>query len=438
MRTYVVDPKKCDEFCSCGNPHTPPDVEMYVGEDAYAVLAADCREAVRNDSVLLIEDENTHVAAGASVLESLRENAVRYETVRLPGHVKAGDAQAEQIYKKSLRHALTIAVGAGTINDLGKYAASKRNIPYWTVPTAPSMNGYTSAIAAVTVEGVKRTLPAPPPRRIYIRPDVIQHAPLKLRQSGFCDVLAKSVSDSDWQTESLLFGGSYCALPSAIVAESEGSYIAYPEKIRQGDEEAVTALSKGLLISGIAMTLAGSSAPASGGEHLISHFLDMREKLNKRKPELHGLQVGLGIVLSAVCYQKLAALGEKDLGNTAGKTFQADADMIPSVWGDLAPEVEKRFLKKREQLMAFDHLLPEKWQALRTIFSKVRKPDFFTDLIRRTGFDIGLRSLDLTKDEFLLAALSARTIRERITILDIATHAGVLRDAAEETLEMLE
>ncbi len=437
MKTYVVDPKKCDNLCSCGNQHTPPEVEMYLSEDAYSVLAADCRKAVNNGSVLLIEDENTHFAAGARVLEFLQKNSVKCKTVKLPGHAKVTGKLAEQIYNESLEHELIIAVGAGTINDLAKYGASKRNMQYWAVPTAPSMNGYTSAIVAVTIEGVKRTLPATPPRYIYVNPGVIQGAPLKLCQAGFCDVLAKSVSDFDWQTESLLFGGSYCALPSAIVSESESSYIEHPEKIRQGDENTVTALSKGLLISGVAMTLAGSSAPASGGEHLISHFLDMREGLSKRKPELHGIQVGLGIVLSALCFRKLASFEEKDLKNVAEKIFQADAEKIPSVWGNLAPEVEKQFFKKHEQLRKLDRLLPDNWQTLRALFSKVRKPDFFIDLIRRTGFDITLKSLNLTKDEFLLAALQARTIRDRITVLDISAHTGILKDAAEETLEML-
>jgi glycerol-1-phosphate dehydrogenase [NAD(P)+] len=119
---------------------------------------------------------------------------------------------------------MILAVGAGTINDLGKYAAGRQGRPYWVFPTAPSMNGYTSAIAAIKVEGVKRTLPAPPPRFIYIDPDIIGGAPLKLIQSGYCDILAKSVSDVDWQIESLLFSGSLPKpkLPTSIARKISG------------------------------------------------------------------------------------------------------------------------------------------------------------------------------------------------------------------------
>jgi glycerol-1-phosphate dehydrogenase [NAD(P)+] len=290
---------------------------------------------------------------------------------------------------------------------------------------------------AIKIKGVKRTLPSLPPQFIYVDPGVIQNSPLELRQAGFCDVLAKSVSDFDWHIESLLFNGGYCSLPSAIASEAESSYIDDPEKILQGDRNAVVGLFEGLLFSGVAMSLAGSSAPASGGEHLISHFFDMREFITGKKPNLHGIQVGAGVVLSAVCYQRLAALDGKDLKNSAEEAFEADFSQIPSVWGELAPEVEKQFAGKRDRLLQFDSALPENWRELKALFGKVRAPDFFVDLFRRTGLEMTLPSLGISRDEFYLAATSARTIRDRITVLDIAAHTGILEKAAKETLGIL-
>jgi glycerol-1-phosphate dehydrogenase [NAD(P)+] len=436
-KRFIVDPGKYDALCTCGSRHSVPEVKIYSAEDAYSILVEDCKKFLGEGCVLLLDDENTHLAAGERVSRCLGKRSVRHDVLKLPGDSSVTDMLAEKIYEGSSGYHLILSVGAGTINDLAKYVSGRRGIPYWAVPSACSMNGYTSSIAAVKVKGVKRTLPAPPPAFIYVDPAVIQNSPLKLRQAGFCDVLAKSVSDFDWQTESTLFKGSYCRLPSAIVTESEHTYMRYPEKIEKGDREAVLGLFTGLLISGLAMSLAGSSAPASGGEHLFSHFLDMRESLTGRKPELHGLQVGLGIVLSAACYQRLASLEKKDLKNIAGTLFETDFRNISSVWGSLAPEVERQFLKKKERLLQLDDILLPNWKKLRTLFSKVRKPDFFVDLIRRTGFEMTLRSLDLSEDEFLLAAISSRTIRERITILDISAHAGILKKAAEETIKRL-
>ena len=433
----IVDSKKCEALCNCGHKHEVPSVKVLSAEDAYTVLAEDCAKTCAKESVLLLDDENTHLAAGASVSELLEKRSAKCKLVTLPGDTVATDELAQQIYDLSLGHSLIIAVGAGTINDLGKYVADKREIPYWSVPTAPSMNGYTSSIVAIKVKGVKRTLPSLPPRFIYVDPRVIQNSPLELRQAGFCDVLAKSVSDFDWQIESLLLNGAYCSLPSAIASEPESKYIDHPEKILQGDRKAVLGLFEGLLFSGVAMSLAGSSAPASGGEHLISHFFDMRENLTGIKPNLHGIQVGAGVVLSAVCYQKLATLDEKKLKNSAEKTFEADVRKIPSVWGNLASEVEKQFFNKRDRLLQFDTALPANWQKLKTLFGKVRTPDYLVDLIRRTGLEMTLPSLGISKDEFFLAATSARTIRDRITVLDLSAHAGILEDAAKETIEIL-
>jgi len=374
-RRLIVDAEKCEALCDCGYTHEIPSVKVVSAKDAYSVLAGDCAKTYAKESVLLLDDKNTHLAAGALVSELLEKRSIACKLVKLPGDSVATDKLAQQIYDLSIGHSLIIAVGAGTINDLGKYVSDKREIPYWSVPTAPSMNGYTSSIVAIKVKGVKRTLPAPPPQFIYVDPRVIQNSPLKLRQAGFCDVLAKSVSDFDWQTESLLFNGTYCSLPSAIASEPESKYINHPEKIYQGDRKAVLGLFEGLLFSGVAMSLAGSSAPASGGEHLISHFLDMRENLTGMKPNLHGLQVGAGVVLSAVCYQKLANLDEKELKNSAKEIFDADARKIPSIWGNLAPEVENQFLKKRDRLLQFDSTLPINWRKLKALFSKVRTPD---------------------------------------------------------------
>jgi len=436
-KKLLVDAKKCEALCTCGNRHEIPPVKVVSASDAYSVLAQDCAKAYSNDPVLLLDDENTHLAAGESVAGLLETNSISYTPVTLPAGPVATEELADEIQEFSAGHALIIAVGAGTINDLGKYVADKMGIPYWSVPTAPSMNGYTSSIVAIKIRGVKRTLPALPPQFIYADPDVIRSSPLELRQAGFCDVLAKSVSDIDWQIESLLFSGSYCGLPSAIAAESERKYIDQPEKILTGDVETVQGLFEGLLFSGVAMSLAGSSAPASGGEHLISHFLDMREVITGQKPNLHGLQVGAGIILSAVCYEHLRTLEVEDLKSRAQEVFEADAGRIFSVWGSLSTEVEKQFFNKKDRLLKLDSRLPENWGRLKALFGKVRTPEFFTGLFGRAGIEMTLSSLGISQDEFHLGATSARTIRDRLTVLDIAAHAGILEDAADRAVKIL-
>ena len=435
--TALVDKALCTECCTCKGSHSLPPILSYTGKNAFDVLSVNAKQLLKTERVLVLDDENTHKVAGLSVIEALNTSEVAYQVLTLPGDIHLTDELAADVKRQAENFPLIIAVGSGTINDLGKYTAQQMLIPYWCVPTAPSMNGYTSSIAAVKVAGVKRTLPSAPPAAIYANPEVLRNAPLLLRQAGYCDVMAKAVSDVDWQIESLLFAGSYCALPSTIVAQSEHRYINQPEGVATGERRAVDALFHGLLISGIAMSLAGSSAPASGGEHLLSHFWDLREESTGRIPELHGLQVGAGIIMSAVCYEKLRQIKMKALHPVAEQNFSKDAEKIQDLWQAFAPEVRKRFQLKKALLLQFNDFLPQKWPEILPLLASVPPARVFLERIRRTGYPMTVSALKLKPEEFMLAALNGRTIRERITVLDLAAHAGVLEAAAEDALQLL-
>ena len=435
-KKYVVTPEECRRLCTCGRPHPSADVMRYSGPMALQALAADARQAGR--SILMIDDEMTHQAAGRRVEELFRELAVPHQVLTFSGRISATEERVDEVIDRSRGHDIIVSVGAGTINDLGKFAAAQQGLRFWTVPTAPSMNGYTSAIAAIKMAGVKRTIPASPPEFVYNDPEIIRRAPLELRQAGYCDVMAKSVSDIDWQIESLLFSGSYCSMPASIVNQGEAGFRDVPEKIQEGDPGAILALQNGLLASGISMLLAGSSAPASGGEHLFSHFLDMREPYTGRTPKLHGLQVAAGIVLSAACYEKLASLDRAGLKHGGETAYHMDFKSIRPTWGDTASEVEKRFDLKRPQLLQLEKLLPPDWEKIQHLCGQVHGPAHYLNLFRRTGFPMTLEALDLSEDEFLLAALSARTIRERLTVLDLAAQLGVLEQTAHEVAGLLQ
>ena len=166
-KRFIVDPKRCDALCTCGIKHPIMKVKIYSEEDAYSLLAEDCKKFVGDGSALLLDDENTHLAAGEKLSRCLDKKSVKYNVLKLPGDSSVTDILVEKIHGEISEHDLILSVGAGTINDLAKYASNQSGIPYWAVPTACSMNGYTSSIAAVKVKGVKRTLPAKPPPLIF-------------------------------------------------------------------------------------------------------------------------------------------------------------------------------------------------------------------------------------------------------------------------------
>ena len=116
--------------------------------------------------------------------------------------------------------------------------------------------------------------------------------------AGFGDIISKSQSTADWKMNNFLFGEYYCDFCSEIITDLESAYLGRPDDIKSGKSKAIETLFKALFYSGISMTLVGTSAPASGGEHLLSHTLDMIADVQGGEHDLHGRQVGLGVLFS--------------------------------------------------------------------------------------------------------------------------------------------
>lgn len=431
----LVDPELVRRLCSCGRKHPSCRVRCFIGHDAARRMADDIGNFLTGKSLFLLDDRNTRDIAGSHIRNMLENKGLRVKHMTLDAAADVTSETVERVFR-DISCPFAVAVGSGTVNDILKAAADRAGIPYYVFATAPSMNGYASGIAAIKVAGVKRTLPAAPVGAVYADPKIFSAAPRKMRTAGFCDLLAKSVSDFDWRAAAFFEDNGYCALPSRLTSGVEEDVLHAAEKIASGDHDRCADLMRGLLVSGAAMTLAGSSAPASGGEHLLSHFLDMRTGITGRRSELHGLQVGLGILLSANVYALLANCTADDFAGRAAAADRTDLDKIAGIWGDLTPEVRKRFAAKRAALARFPTAPRADWEKIVALSGTVRRPSDFLRLFRCAGFPASLAEFRLDADEFMLAATGARTIRERITVLDIAAHAGVLEKAAQNALAM--
>lgn len=175
------------------------------------------------------------------------------------------------------------------------------------------MNGYPSAISALTVESVKITDPCNPPVAIIADPLVLATAPAKMTGAGFGDLLSKNASTADWVAAHTLHGEYFCAFSAAVAEEAVNRCIDNAAAIRKNQPEGLTILSEALMRSGISMVIAGSSAPASGGKHLISHLWDMTAHWSGRTPALHGEQTAVTTLISLRLYEKLLALDTGDV-----------------------------------------------------------------------------------------------------------------------------
>ena len=169
-----------------------------------------------------------------------------------------------------------IAVGSGTIHDITRFCAYTKGIPLVSCPTAASVDGFCSSVAAMTWDGFKKTFTAVAPKLVVADLDVISKAPMFLTKSGFGDMVGKFIALADWKIAHALTGEYFCPTIHDITLAATKAVVNSTESIKNGDIAAYEKLTYGLLMSGLAMQLLGNSRCASGAEHHISHLIEMQ------------------------------------------------------------------------------------------------------------------------------------------------------------------
>jgi len=182
-----------------------------------------------------------------------------------------------------------VGVGGGKALDVAKYTASLAGLPYFAVPTSLSNDGFCSPQASLTLEGKRRSLPTGLPEAVIVDLGVCERAPRMLWHSGIGDLSSKFTAVADWTLAFHRRGVAINDLAALISDATVFQFMANPVS----DERGIRLLATALMLNGVAMEIAGSSRPASGSEHLISHALDM----NGARPRLHGLQTGTAAYL---------------------------------------------------------------------------------------------------------------------------------------------
>ena len=203
-----------------------------------------------------------------------------------------------------------------------------------------SMNGYTSSISAVLSEGVKRTRPTHQPVAVFADVDVVRSAPPIMNQAGFGDLLSKPFSQSDWLLSHLLRGVPYSDEAARLLDGPWRDMLERADGMGTGDTLAINSLLETLLISGFSMAVAGTSAPASGAEHLISHYWDMEQHCHHEPVlALHGTQVGIGTLVSAFTLNRLLELPQERLTEAANLERSWSAERLKPLHPKLTPPI---------------------------------------------------------------------------------------------------
>jgi glycerol-1-phosphate dehydrogenase [NAD(P)+] len=387
---------------------------------------------------LVVMDINTREAAGKRTMAALHEAGVRARALTFSERSgpRATPQAVDGVRRQLGGESVPVAVGSGVITDVVRYAAHLSDRDFVSVPTAASMDGYASGVAALELQGVKVTFPARPPRAIFAEPAVLSAAPSELTRSGLGDLLGKATAHVDWLTAHLLYGESYDPRAAGLVHEPLEFAAREAAAVLGGDDQAVGGLFRGLVRSGQAMALVGSSRPASGWEHHASHFWDLLASRGLRPHAAHGLQVGYATGF-AIRLQRFAldhalpALhppvpASDPLGQEAQEWLGVPTDEIRT-----AVEEKGRFAADLAHwppdAVARRSVTDRLGQATRG-FNQVQAALDLAGIPAEPGF-LGI-------DERVLRATfrHATRLRARYTVIDLLEGQGLLEDAIEAAL----
>ena len=282
--------------CRCGRLHTCDIDFVYIEDNAIRHLRGICKN---ENNVLIVADENTFAAAGEQVIAALEGKNI---TQVIFGGCKTliPDEKAIVSVEKYLDGMdIIVGIGSGVIQDLCKYVSQYNHIPYIIVATAPSMDGYASNGAAMITGGMKVTYPAGLPKAIIADVEVLRNAPMEMLQAGYGDVIGKFSALHDWKLSHLINGEYFCDYIYDLTYAQVQTVIELADGILKRDKASIEALMNALVIIGILMSFAGSSRPASGSEHHLSHFFEITGILENKPYFSHGLDVAYSTVITA-------------------------------------------------------------------------------------------------------------------------------------------
>jgi len=423
-----------DFSCACGKRHSLPIECCYIGDEAPKQLAKFAEERLGPTS-FVVSDENTHQAGGEEVLNALscvgkQSHHHLFDAEPIDATDTLGDAIAEKAHDQDF----LVAIGSGSICDITKYAGNKLNKPVLLYATAASMNGYTSAITALKVNGLKRTLPCQPALGVFAHPLHCATAPQRMTAAGVADFLSKSSSSTDWRAAHRLQNVYYCDRPREFFDGTTEQILEAAPQIGNGDADSIKIVLDALMLSGCSMVIAGSSAPASGGEHLISHYLDMKSALYGTPHDLHGTQVGVATVYCLELWEKILSLdpekiSTEDLLGARPAHDQID-QWIMEDWGEeVGQEVRDQWAKKRTDHLEFQNQIQSFLDNLPHLKQELSLDLLPAKTVARAIEDSGgptvPQDLDAPFNEYLNAQQRARFIRDRFTVLDLADDLGL-------------
>ena len=265
---------------------------VVIGHDIIDDVANVCKKLHFVGPGLIVSDEVTKKIAGDPILKILTKKSYKVEQLTISDATTSEVKKVKKFINQNNIN-FVLGVGGGRPIDVAKYASFQCEIPFISVPTAASHDGIVSSRASIMNRGKKESISAQTPIAVIGDTKLIASSPYRLLAAGSGDIISNYSAVRDWVLANKLKNEYFSNYAAALSEMTAQMIVENAKMIRPNFEESARIVVKALVSSGVAMSIAGSSRPASGSEHMFSHALDRLAT----KPALHGEQCAVGTIM---------------------------------------------------------------------------------------------------------------------------------------------
>ena len=358
--TMILDCERYAGACRCGREHTLETKLVVVDYGCLNDFDRYMDECGLTGRRTVLYDTNTYNLPGMVHVRADKELVLEAKGLH------SEKSMIEAIIPQLDNPDVIVTVGSGTLMDFARYPANELGIPFVAIPTLASSDGFTANICSVVIDGQKKSIPMHAPALVVADLNIISGAPRFLTVSGIADILAKYISIADWKIAHLVSGEYYCERAAAAAQESLDLMAKCADAMLRGGEPDYEAMTMAQMISGLSMQMLGNSRAASGAEHLIAHLVEMKPPRFENAAGIHGECVGVGAVLCAAEYHRMA-----ESGRPKARPFKPlDESWVREKFGSLADGILKE--NENDVLADFDpQNIVDHWDEICEIISTI-------------------------------------------------------------------
>ena len=396
--------------CNCGRKHETAIKDVRIASGLVGKVGEILRENSFSSNLLVVADKNTMKAA-EGIVESLDGFSLQYkiyDNLRVATMENVNEVE-NLIADKDIA---ILSVGTGSLNDTCRLAAARQDKKLCIFATAPSMDGFASYGAPIVADGFKATYPAKSPEVIIGDTKILANAPTVLKSAGFGDMIAKYVGLVDWEISTLLTGEYYCEKIASLTRSAVDELMEMADKVTVNDEYTAGKIFEALLKTGIGMSFAKNSRPASGSEHIVAHLMECVELREGKVPNFHGEDVGVCTLEMIKYYNELAEHKSIDT-----RRESVDWNDVYAFYGNMADDVRK--LNEPENIIddVDEKLLKERWEEIVKIIHSIPSYDDCKAAMLKAGCKITLADIEKEEAFYNDCFKYSPYMRKRLTLL---------------------